>query len=102
MFETTRRPNLPHSPGVYLMRDSSAAIVYIGKARDLRKRVASYFLHKSGVGPDVTKVQALMSVVRHIDYVPTASEREALVLERRLISRIKPDFNVMWKDDKSY
>ncbi len=102
MSETTHRPNLPHSPGVYLMRDTAGSIVYIGKARDLRKRVANYFLDKSGPGHDVTKVHALMSVVRHVDYIPTKSEREALLLEQRLINKIRPDFNVMWRDDKTY
>lgn len=92
-------PNLPHSPGVYLMRDSAANIIYIGKARDLKKRVASYFV--SAKAKD-SKTLSLVGVIRHVDYVPTASEREALVLERRLISRYQPTFNVMWKDDKSY
>lgn len=96
------RPTLPNSPGVYLMRDQTGLIVYIGKALSLKKRVASYFLQKKAGDLDASKVQTLMSVVRHIDYVPTASEREALVLERRLISQYQPDFNVMWKDDKSY
>lgn len=92
-------PNLPHAPGVYLMRDATGLIIYIGKARDLKKRVASYFIATSTKG---AKTVALVSVIRHIDYVPTASEREALVLERRLINQYKPTFNVMWKDDKTY
>ncbi len=81
------------------MRDSTGVIIYIGKARDLKKRVASYFVstHRKD-----NKTQALVSVIRHIDYVPTQSEREALVLEQRLINRHMPMFNVMWKDDKSY
>jgi len=93
-------PHLPHDPGVYLMRDKAAQIVYIGKARDLKKRVASYF--SKSHGGDSSKIQTLLQVVQHIDYVPTASEREALVLERRLILRFQPTFNTMWKDDKSY
>lgn len=92
-------PNLPCSPGIYLMRDSSAAIVYIGKARNLKKRVASYFVSSKTTN---SNTQALLGCVRHIDYVPTASEREALVLEQRLINQHQPSFNVMWKDDKSY
>ncbi len=99
MLSSSFLPNLPHSPGVYIMRDVTAAIIYIGKARDLRKRVTSYF--QSGRGHD-TKTEALVTVVRHVDYVPTASEREALLLEQRLIGRFHPTFNVMWKDDKSY
>ncbi len=105
--ETWSLPNLPHSPGVYLMRDNTGLIIYIGKARDLKKRVSSYFMKRADgtareTYSDTAKVQALLTVIRHIDYVPTLSEREALVLERRLIARHKPDFNVMWKDDKTY
>jgi len=96
-------PRLPHSPGVYLMRDNTGAIIYIGKALDLKKRVSSYFLNKQPKpGAFEAKTSALVATVRHVDYVPTASEREALVLERKLISQHQPVFNVMWKDDKSY
>ena len=94
-------PNLPHHPGVYLMRDAAARIIYIGKARDLKKRVASYFVGAEG-GDAGAKNVSLVPLIRHVDYIPTASEREALILERRLIGRYQPTFNVMWKDDKSY
>lgn len=88
---------IPHQPGVYLMRDSAGGILYVGKAIDLRKRVANYFR------PDVEpKIRALMADVRHIDYIAAASERDALVIEQRLIKRHLPLFNVMWKDGKSY
>ncbi len=88
---------LPHRPGVYLMRDAAARIVYVGKAVDLRKRVANYFR------PDLEpKIRALMAEVRHIDYIPAQSEREALVVEQRLIKRHQPLYNTMWKDGKSY
>jgi excinuclease ABC subunit C len=96
-------PNLPHAPGVYLMRDQTGAIVYIGKALNLKKRVSTYF-SPSGIegrnrGP---KIQTLVTDVRHVDYVPTASEREALLLEQRLIKRYLPTYNTMWKDGKTY
>lgn len=79
------------------MRDATAGILYIGKAIDLRKRVANYFR------PDVEpKIRALMADVRHIDYITAAGERDALVIEQRLIKRHQPLFNVMWKDGKSY
>jgi excinuclease ABC subunit C len=94
-------PQLPHLPGVYIMRNNAGNIIYIGKARNLKKRVSNYFSGSPSKYHD-RKTQALVAEVRHVDYVPTASEREALVLERRLISRYKPVFNVMWKDDKSY
>ncbi len=96
-------PHLPHLPGVYLMRDHAGAIIYVGKAKDLKKRVASYFTpSKANGAPEGRKVQALAPLIRHVDYVATASEREALVLERKLIHRYQPAFNSMWKDDKSY
>ncbi|HMU95181.1 MAG TPA: excinuclease ABC subunit UvrC [Elusimicrobiota bacterium] len=89
---------LPHRPGVYLMRNRAGTIVYIGKAVDLRKRVANYF-RPTGLEP---KTRALMDEVQHIDYIAAASEREALVIEQRLIGRHQPLFNVMWKDGKTY
>ena len=89
---------LPHDPGVYLMRDAAGRILYIGKAIDLRKRVANYF-RAERLEP---RIRALMAEVRNIDYVAAASEREALVMEQRLIHRHQPDYNVIWKDGKSY
>ena len=90
---------IPRSPGVYLMRDRGGAILYVGKARDLSKRVASYF----AAGRDHSaKIAALVASIHHVDYLPTESEREALILEQGLIRRLQPHFNTMWKDDKSY
>jgi len=91
--------SIPHSPGVYLMRDRSGNILYIGKARDLAKRVASYFMDRADHS---VKIGALVSSISHVDYLPTQSEREALLLEQRLIQQMQPYFNTMWKDDKSY
>lgn len=88
---------LPNTPGVYIMRDSAARIIYIGKAVALRKRVASYFKNS----PDM-KTAGIISSLRHIDYILCASERDALVLERQLIKKYQPHYNSMWKDDKSY
>lgn len=98
-MESSFLPHLPNSPGVYLMRNNAAQIIYIGKARDLKNRVASYF---SGSQRLTGKTLTLIGEVRHVDYVVAKSERDALVIERRLISRYKPIYNVMWKDDKSY
>lgn len=95
---------LPHAPGVYLMKDSAFRILYIGKAKDLRKRVSSYF--KSAAdglsGTQELKIGTMMPLVRKIDYLACASEREALLLERKLIQRHQPFFNSLWLDDKSY
>lgn len=89
---------LPHSPGVYLMRDHQAKIIYIGKAKDLKKRVSSYFQKP----PNHPKISILISCVKHIDYIPTSSERESLILEQKLIKNVQPLYNTMWRDDKSY
>lgn len=96
-FLKDRIKGMPSSPGVYLMKDASGKIIYIGKAKDLKKRVASYF--RSDVEP---KVVAIISSLRHIDYLLASSEREALLIERQLINRLQPYFNSMWRDDKSY
>ena len=90
--------HLPQSPGVYLMRDTAAKIIYIGKAKNLKKRVASYFKKN----PSSPKSAALVATVKKIDYIPTQSERECLLLEQKLIRRVKPLYNTTWRDDKSY
>src|SRR5882724_11056978 len=90
---------IPHSPGVYLMRDKSGHTLYVGKARDLAKRVASYFMDRADRD---AKVAALVASIHHVDYLPAASEREALIIERNLIRKLQPHFNTMWRDDKSY
>jgi len=91
---------LPHTPGVYLMRSSTGEIIYVGKAKDLAKRVPQYFSKSRAAGD--RKITALVALIRKIDYIPCASERDALVLERDLIGRLQPFFNSMWKDGKSY
>lgn len=92
---------LPHSPGVYLMRDSSGKIIYIGKAKNLSKRVSGYF--KNGEKSERPwKIPNLVALIRRIDYLPCVSERDALVMEQKLIQRHQPFFNQLWKDDKSY
>lgn len=92
--------HLPDSPGVYLMRDAAGTVLYVGKALSLRKRVAQYFgdnpADKRG------KVPVLTALIRRIDYIAAASEREALLTERQLIRRLQPFFNAMWKDSKTY
>ncbi|MDD5628257.1 MAG: excinuclease ABC subunit UvrC [Elusimicrobia bacterium] len=92
------RSHVPHACGVYIMRDSRGAILYIGKAKDLFRRVSQYFNPNK---PDLKNTH-LAPLVRAIDYVACGSEREALLLERRLIRERQPFFNSMWKDDKSY
>lgn len=101
MMEPRDIASLPHSPGVYIMRDAGGAIIYIGKAIDLAKRVSQYFQKlRSGTGE--WKLPGLMATMRRIDYLPCESERDALVLEERLIKEHQPFFNKMLKDGKAY
>ncbi len=80
------------------MKNRRGEIIYVGKATSLKKRVGSYFQGR-GFSP---KVQALVSHIAAIDYIPTASEKAALLLEFELIKRYRPRYNVMYRDDKSY
>ena len=89
--------NIPHLPGVYIMRDSAANIIYIGKAKDLKNRITSYFHSDTD-----SKSFSIISAMRTINYILCSSEREAFLVERELIKKVQPYFNAMWKDDKSY
>lgn len=88
---------LPHAPGVYIYRDNKHAVIYIGKAKDLKKRVGQYW-ERDAVGP---KTRLLVSQIRSIETIQTASELDALLLEARLIHTYQPKYNVVLKDDKS-
>jgi excinuclease ABC subunit C len=91
--------NLPSSPGVYLMKDSTGKILYVGKGKDLRKRVLSYFREKDHSSP---KISVLVKKVYDLDFISTASEKEALILESNLIKHHRPRYNVVLRDDKRY
>jgi excinuclease ABC subunit C len=93
------RSHLPTSPGVYIFKDAGDKVVYVGKAKNIRSRVASYFTRTGDGRP---KIAELRERVRQIDFIVTASETEALVLEANLIKRHRPRFNASLKDDKSY
>jgi excinuclease ABC subunit C len=90
---------LPARPGVYIMKDKDAAIIYVGKAAILRNRVRSYF--RAG-GQSSDKVRAMASRVADFEYIVAANELEALILECNLIKKYRPKYNILLKDDKSY
>ena len=90
---------LTSSPGVYLMKDEKGGIIYIGKAKNLKKRVSSYFRVSADHTPKVAK---MVSHVWDYDFIVTDSEYEALLLECSLIKQHKPHYNILLKDDKGY
>lgn len=90
-------PVLPTEPGCYLYRRADDAVLYIGKAKNLRNRVASYF---SGAQADKTRI--MLSLARKLEFIVTSTESEALLLENNLIKHHRPQFNVMLRDDKTY
>ena len=94
-----RLDTVPQDPGVYLMKDSSGCIIYVGKAKKLRNRLKSYFASKVIPYP---KVRAMVSHVADFEYTVVGSEAEALLLEANLIKRYQPKYNILLRDDKGY
>lgn len=91
-------PTLPTGPGVYRMVDGEGQVIYVGKARNLKRRVSSYFNR----GAHNAKTQAMVGQVRDIQVAMTHTEAEALILENNLIKEYRPRYNVLLRDDKSY
>lgn len=89
--------SLPENPGCYLMKDAEGTVIYVGKAKNLKRRVNSYFLPNRNA-----KTAALVEKIVNIEYVITGNEYEALVLENNLIKKYNPHYNILLKDGKSY
>lgn len=89
----------PHNPGVYLMKDAKGRTIYVGKAKDLKKRLSSYFIKKNNHDP---KTAALLEMIKDFDIIITSSGHEAFILESNLIKEYNPKYNVILKDGKNY
>lgn len=92
-----RARNAPEQPGVYLFQDARGRVLYVGKAKDLRRRVSSYFAREVE-----GKTAAMLGAARRLEFVVTATEVEALILENRLIKQHRPRYNITLRDDKTY
>jgi len=90
---------IPENPGVYIFKDDKSEIIYIGKAKNLKNRVGSYFADPQILLP---KTKKMVEVAKSLDFIKTESEIEALLLEADLVKRYKPKYNIELKDDKSY
>src|SRR5258705_5236635 len=92
---------VPHKPGVYLMRDRFNRVIYVGKARDLRKRVSSYFLPSKLAQADL-KTRALLDATWNFETHTVRSEAESVLLEGKLIKEYRPRYNISFRDDKRF
>lgn len=96
-----RLGDVPHKPGVYLHRDRFGRVIYVGKARDLRKRLSQYFTPSRQMRADI-KTRALLDAVYDFDWHVVASDPEAVLLEGKLIKEYRPRYNVSFRDDKRF
>ena len=103
MLETLK--NLPNKPGVYQYFDKDGKLLYVGKAKSLKKRVKSYFRFNPKLAPATKlspRIYSMISQVNHIETIVTDSESDALLLENSLIKQLKPKYNILLRDDKTY
>ncbi len=101
IFPADKRRELPDEPGVYLFRDRRGKVVYVGKAKSIRKRVASHF-SGGGRGSNMRGGEGLIEKIDHIEALVVQTESEALLAEQNFIKQYKPRFNIRLRDDKSY
>src|SRR5437588_2157651 len=92
-----RRRELPDEPGVYLFRDSRGKVIYVGKAKSIRKRVASHFSN-----PVTRGAYEMVDEIEYVEFLLVSSEAEALLAEQNFIKQYRPRFNIRLRDDKSY
>lgn len=95
-YELSRLPDLP---GVYLMKNKDDEIIYVGKAKNLKRRVRSYFTGDSGKS---TKVKKMVEKIDHFEYIIVKNEAESLILESNFIKEHRPHYNILLRDDKQY
>ena len=93
--------DLPHQPGVYLMKDRLGSIIYVGKARDLKRRVSSYFMASQKMRSNI-KTRALIDSIHDFEFHTVRNEEESLLLEGKLIKDYRPRYNVAFRDDKRF
>lgn len=98
MFDISRLSSYPEAPGVYVMKDITGTVLYVGKAKNIRRRLRQYF---SPSGDNRVQVPILLSQLAEIEFIVSSDEEEALVLEATLIKKFLPKYNVLLKDDKS-
>ncbi len=98
VFQNNIAPALPHAPGIYRYYAADKKILYVGKAKDLRKRISSYFVKVH----DNRKTAKLVSLIDAIEWTITNNEHDAFLLENSLIKQYQPKYNMMLKDDKTY
>ncbi len=97
--------SLPDQPGVYQYFDKKGRLLYIGKAKSLKKRVKSYFRFQGGLSPAPNlspRIYKMITEVDHLEYIVVSSENDALILENSLIKQLKPKYNILLRDDKTY
>ncbi len=99
MFSSDLIDSVAHAPGVYLMLDARSAVLYVGKAKDLCKRLSSYGRHSGG---SHSKTAVMLEQVNKVDTIITRTEKEALILEASLIKKHNPKYNIILRDDKNY